>query len=133
MAPVIPLPEGHRIVTIDTQNTLTNAPEPRVVPDFLEWRRELRTIVGLGADREDTRNLIIGSNAPELIRMAALTVAAFRTASVAPLLGRALLESDEMPGAPSVVVLGYDVWQRSFGGRRDVVGSAVRLGKHPPP
>jgi hypothetical protein len=57
MAPVIPLPGGHRIVTIDMQNTLTNAPEPRVVRDFLEWRRELRTIDGLGAYREDTRNV----------------------------------------------------------------------------
>ena len=128
MAPVIPLPEGHRIVTIDTQNTLTNAPEPRVVRDFLEWRRELRTIDDLGAYREDTRNLIIGSAAPEPIHMAELTAAAFRTARVPPLLGRGLLDSDEMPGAPGVIVLGYDVWQRSFGGRRDVIGSAVKLG-----
>ena len=128
MAPVIPLPEGHRIVTIDTQNTLTNAPEPRVVRDFLEWRRELRTIDGLGAYREDTRNLIIGSAAPEPIHTAQLTGAAFRTARVPPLLGRGLLDSDEMPGAPGVIVLGYGVWQRSFGGRRDVIGSAVKLG-----
>ncbi len=128
MSPVIPLPEGHRIVTIETQNTLTNAPEPRVMRDFLEWRRELRTIDGLGAYREDTRNLIIGRAAPEPIRMAALTAAAFRTARVPALLGRGLLDSDETPGAPGVIVLGYGVWQRSFGGRRDVIGSAVELG-----
>jgi predicted permease len=128
MAPVIPLPEGHRIVTIDTQNTLTNAPEPRVVRDFLEWRRELRTIEDLGAYREDTRNLNIGSAAPELIHIAELAAAAFRTARVPPLLGRGLLDSDDMPGAPGVIVLGYGVWQRSFGGRRDVIGSAVKLG-----
>ena len=82
----------------------------------------------LGAYREDTRNLIIGNAAPEPIHMAALTAAAFRTAHVPPLLGRALLDSDEMPGAPGVIVLGYGVWQRSFGGRRDVIGSAVKLG-----
>lgn len=131
MAPTIPLPEGDRIVWIETQNTLTNAPEPRVVRDFLEWRRELRTIEDLGAYRADTRNVIIGNAAPEPIQMAELTAAAFRTARVPPLLGRALLDSDEMPGAPSVVVLGYDVWQRSLGGRRDVVGSVVKLGNTP--
>ncbi len=47
-APTIPLPDGDRIVLIEMQNTLTNAPEPRVVGDFLEWRCELRTIEDLG-------------------------------------------------------------------------------------
>ena len=131
LAPTIPLPEGDRLVVIETQNTLTNAPEPRVVRDFLEWRRELRTIEELGAFRTDTRNLVVGNAAPEPIQMAELTAAAFGTARVPPLLGRALLDSDEMPGAPSVVVLGYDVWQRSFGGRQDVVGSVVKLGNTP--
>ena len=108
LAPTIPLPEGDRVVLIETQNTLTNEPEPRVVRDFLEWRRELRSIEDLGAYRTDTRNLIVGNAAPEPIQMAELTAAALGTARVPPLLGRALLDSDEIPGAPSVVVLGYD-------------------------
>src|SRR5688500_10027499 len=131
LSPAIPLPEGDRLVVIETQNTLTNAPEPRVVRDFLEWRRELQTIDGLGAYRTNTQNLIIESAAPAVIQMAELTAAAFGAARVAPVLGRALLESDEIPGAPSVVVLGYDVWQRSLGGRQDVVGSVVKLGNTP--
>ena len=116
MAPTIPLPEGDRLVLIATQNTLTNAPEPRVVRDFLEWRRELQTIEDLGAYRTDTRNLIVGNAAPVPIQVAELTAAAFGAARVHPLLGRALVDSDEMPGAPSVVVLGHDVWQRALGG-----------------
>ncbi|MGH9203059.1 MAG: ABC transporter permease [Vicinamibacterales bacterium] len=48
-----------------------------------------------------------------------------------PLIGRGLLDADEKAGAPGVVVLGYDVWQRSFGGRNDVVGSTVKLGSTP--
>jgi putative ABC transport system permease protein len=131
MAPTIPLPEGDRIVLIETQNVLTNEPELRVVRDFLEWRRELQTIENLGAYRTDTRNLVVGDAAPEPIQMAELTAAAFGTARVPPLLGRALLDSDEMPGAPGVLVIGYDRWRRSFGGRHDVAGSVVKLGKAP--
>jgi predicted permease len=131
LAPAIPLPEGGRVVLIETQNTLTNAPEPRVVRDFLEWRRELHTIEGLGAYATNTRNLIVGGAAPKPIRLAELTATAFGTARVPPMLGRALIDSDEQPGAPGVVVLGYDVWQRSFGGRYNVVGSVVRLGNTP--
>ncbi len=127
LAPTIPLPDGDRLVLIETQNILTNEPEARVVDDFVEWRRELRTIEDLGAYRTDIRNLIVGKAAPEPIQVAELTAAAFRTARVPPLVGRALLDSDEVPGAPSVVVLGYDVWQRSLGGRHDVVGSIVKL------
>jgi len=131
LAPAIPLPEGDRLVLIETQNTLTNEPEPRVVRDFLEWRRELRTIEDLGAYRTDTRSLTVSNAAPEPIRLAELTVAAFGTARVHPLLGRGLLDADEMPGAPSVLVLGYDLWQRTLGGRQDVVGSVVTLGNTP--
>ncbi len=130
LSPTIPLADGDRIVLIETKNILTNESEPRVVRDFLEWRRELHTIEDLGAYRTDTRNLIVGNTVPTPngIQVAELTAAAFRTARVPPLLGRALLDSDDSLGAPSVVVLGYDVWQRSLGGRADVVGSVVKLG-----
>ena len=76
LAPTIPLPEGDRLVLVETRNTLTNEPERRVVRDFLEWRRELRMIEELGAYRTDTRNLVVGNAAPESIRMAELTAAA---------------------------------------------------------
>jgi putative ABC transport system permease protein len=129
--PTLPLPDGERIVIIETQNALTNQPELRVTRDFLEWRSDVRSIDGLGAYRTELRNLIVGNTPPVLIRTAALTAAAFRTARVTPLIGRGLLDADEKPGAPGIVVLGYDVWQRAFEGRDDVVGSTVKLGSTP--
>ena len=60
-----------------------------------------------------------------------MTPGAFRTARVAPVLGRGLQDADAAPGAPAVVVLGYDLWQRSLGGRPDVVGSIVQFGGTP--
>lgn len=131
LAPTIPLAEGDRLVSVETQNTLTNEPERRIMRDFLEWRRELRTIEGLGAFRTATPNLVVDNTTLEPIRLAELTAAAFGTARVPPLIGRGLLESDEPPGAPSVILLGYDLWQRTFGGRQEVVGSVVKLGDTP--
>jgi putative ABC transport system permease protein len=131
LAPAIPLPEGERLVSIQTHDTLTNQPEPRVLHDFLEWRRGLKTIEELGAYRTHTRNLVAANALPDPIQVAELTAAAFSTARVPPLFGRGLMESDEAPVAPSVVVVGYDVWQRTLGGRQDVLGSLVKLGDTP--
>ena len=131
LSPTIPLPEGNRLVTIETRNTLTRLREPRVARDFLEWRRTLRSIDNLGAYRTSARNLIVGDAAPEAIQVAELTATAFAAARVSPVLGRSLLDSDDRPGAPAVVVVSYELWQRSLGGRRDAVGSVVRLGTAP--
>jgi putative ABC transport system permease protein len=131
LAPTIPLPAGDRLVSIQTRNILTNTLEFRVARDFLEWRRELRTIEELGAFHPAPRNLVVGSRVPERIQMAEITAAGFRAGRVPPLLGRGLLDSDEAMGAPGVVVLGYEVWQRSLGARPDVIGLEVRLGTNP--
>jgi predicted permease len=40
-----------------------------------------------------------------------------------------LLDADERPGAPPVVVLGYDVWRQWFGGRADAIGHTAQLGR----
>jgi hypothetical protein len=88
LAPTIPLPEGDRIVLIDTQNALTNDAERRVMNDFLQWRRDVGTIGDLGAYRTVTRNIIVDEGAPLPIDVAELTAAAFRTAHVSPLVAR---------------------------------------------
>jgi putative ABC transport system permease protein len=131
VGPTIPLPDGDRLVVIETRNTLTNEPEPRMLRDFLEWRRGLQTIEELGAYRTQARNLVVGNSPPEPIQVAELTTAAFGTARVNPLIGRGLLDSDQTPSGPGGLVIGYDVWQRSLGGRQDVLGSVVKLGDTP--
>ena len=76
----------------------------------------------LGAYRTVERNLVIGGARLEPVTAAEITASAFALARVPPLLGRPLLEADERPGAAPVVVLGYTVWQRQFGGRAGIVG-----------
>ena len=131
LSPSIPLPDGHRLVTIDTENALTLEAEPRMARDFLEWRREVRTIEELGAFRTASRNLAASGTAPQPVRVAEITAAAFRAARTSPLLGRPLLPSDDAAGAAPVVVVSYDVWQRVLGGRMDVVGSTALFGGTP--
>lgn len=128
LSPRIPLPEGDRLVLVQTRNTLANQGESRVAHDFLEWQRELHTIEELGAYRTDISTLIVGSAPSMVIRGAEMTPRAFRTARVAPVLGRGLQDADAAPGAPAVVVLGHDLWQRTLNGRPDVIGLIATFG-----
>src|SRR5262245_35028295 len=46
---------------------------------------------------------------------------------VAPLLGRGFTRDDAEAGAPAVVILSYEMWQRDYGGSADVIGRAITL------
>ena len=127
--PTVPLPEGERIVEVEMRNPVAAGDERRLLHDFVSWRKDLRLIEDLGAYRTLERNLILGDARPEPVTVAEITASAFRVVRVPPLLGRPLLDADEQPGAPPVVVLGYSVWQRQFGGRTDAIGRTRTTGK----
>ncbi|MET0397654.1 MAG: ABC transporter permease, partial [Longimicrobiaceae bacterium] len=129
--PSLPLDEGGRVVGIRVWDAAANRAERRLLHDFAAWRGELRTVEQLGAFRQVERNLATGDGLTEPVAVAEVSASAFRVARVAPLLGRALTDADERPGAPPVVVVGHREWRRRFGGDPGAVGSTVRLGGVP--
>ena len=54
----------------------------------------------------------------------------FQTLAVDPVLGR-LIDGEDADAAAPVVVIGYGLWQRRFGGSLDVIGEAVRIDGNP--
>jgi putative ABC transport system permease protein len=129
MRPTLPLPGGDRIVEVEMRDSAGAQDERRILHDFIGWRRDARTIQELGAYRTLERNIIVDGARPEPVTAAEITASAFQLTRVPPLFGRPLLESDEQPGAPAVVVIGYTVWQGRFAGRSDVIGQTVQLGR----
>src|SRR5690606_26137843 len=83
----------------------------------------------VGAYRTLDRNLITGDGRSEPVEVAEISASAFEVTRVPALLGRPLTAADEEAGAPPVVVLGHDVWQRRLAGDPGVVGRVVRLGR----
>ena len=126
--PEIPLHEGDRIVALENRDVRINNEERRSLHDFFTWREELRSVEDLSAFRTVERNLVTGEGPPELVMVAEMTAAGFQVARVAPLMGRYLVPEDEREGAPSVVVIGHDVWQNRFGGDPGIVGRDIRFG-----
>jgi len=126
--PTLPFRDGDRIVALQTYDVRSRDAENRILHDLAIWKRELRSVTDIGAWRQFDRNLIIAGGAGEPVAIAEMSAVAFRITSVPPLMGRSLLESDEAPDAPPVVVLGHDLWRARFGGDSGVVGRTVRLG-----
>lgn len=129
LAPSIPLPAGERIVQLRNKDIEKNANEPRSLYDFTVWRGAMSTVTDIGAWRDDVMNLASPDGDVRPAAIAAISVSAFRVASAAPLLGRTLVASDEVPGSPPVVVLGHDLWRTRFASDSGVVGKRVQLGE----
>jgi putative ABC transport system permease protein len=126
--PTLPLPEGERLVGVRLYDADTRGFERRTVHDFLTWRSESSSLQDWGAFRTTTRNLIVGEGPGEPIALAEMSASGFRVAGTAALVGRTLTATDELPGAPDVIVLGHEVWRTRFASDPAVVGKAVRLG-----
>ncbi|MBL8984584.1 MAG: ABC transporter permease [Gemmatimonadetes bacterium] len=125
--PAIPLPDADRIVMLQNWDASANSPELRSTHDFLTWRGSLQSVQDLGAYRTATRNLTIVEGLAEPVSAAEASAAAFRVLRVPPVLGRTLVEADEQPDAPRVVVIGHGLWQDRFNGDSGVIGRTVRV------
>jgi putative ABC transport system permease protein len=68
-----------------------------------------------------------GDGDPQRLRGNHGTFNTFDVMGVPPLLGRTPTASDAQPGAEPVTVLGYQFWQRQFGGDPTVIGRRMRL------
>ena len=121
----LPLPEGERIVSI--RNLVNGSSmDDASGADVLEWRDAIKSVRDLGAYQNDGRN-ISADGRTDVIQVAAITASGFRVARVAPVMGRALIDDDERPGAPPVVVIGYEEWQKRFGGDPRILERTIRL------
>ena len=126
--PSVPLPQGDRLVQVLNRDLAANTDERRALHDYHVWRSTLRTVTEMGAWRNVTRNLIVTEGDARPVQVAEITPSAFRVADGIPLMGRVLTEADGRPAAPSVAVIGYDVWQKRFGSDPAVLGRSVQLG-----
>jgi putative ABC transport system permease protein len=82
-----------------------------------------------------TFNFLVRTDGSESLGGMAISRDYFRTLGIHPIRGRGFSATD-IPAEgspPATVVLGYDLWQRRFGGRADVIGTAIRISRQPNP
>ncbi len=98
---------------------------------FLDWKEHSTSFDALsiirGTDQGDDRNLT-GDGKPERIGGWGVSASFLEVLRVQPLLGRGFLPDDDKPGKENkIVVLSHGLWQRRYGGDKDVLGRTIRL------
>lgn len=99
---------------------------PASIPDYLDWRAQAQSFTRLAAARGATRTLT-GSGTPERISSAQITADFFQVLGISPVQGRAFLPDEDRPGKPGVALLGYQFWQKHFGGDPGVMNRTLTL------
>src|SRR5258708_772566 len=92
---------------------------------YQELARNAQAFDGIAASWADRVNLAVHGGEAEPIDALWASGNYFSMLGVSPLLGRAIAQQDDVSGggsAGAVAVLGYDFWQRRYGGASTAVG-----------
>ncbi len=93
--------------------------------NFYDWKDQNSVFSDMAAFFDRNINLT-GDGEPEEIAGQIATTNLFSVLGVNAFQGRTFTADDGKPGGPNVVVIGYGLWQRRFGGG-DVVGRSIIL------
>jgi putative ABC transport system permease protein len=94
--------------------------------EVLEYRTATRSFEHVAAYTDFAANLTEGTD-PERVVGASVTGNLFDALGVPPVLGRPLTEANDAPGRDDVVMVGWHLWQRRWGGEPDLVGRTIRV------
>ena len=96
---------------------------------FLDWQRLSKSFTAIAAAASDSVNLASPQNLfePERVPACLCSQSMFQALEVHPVLGRAFRPDEDQTEGPKLAVISYGLWQRRFGGERDVVRRQIRL------
>jgi len=97
--------------------------------NYLDWRGAQKNFTDLGLARAERVSLsaLDGKSAPQAIRAARVTANYLSILQVPPLIGRDLVESDDVPGGAKVALISERVWRTRFGASPAMVGQRLNI------
>ena len=123
----LPYDDGERIVLV--RETLVESIGSASAGHFHDWSGQATVFDATAAGQPATYNLA-DAGEPERITGMRVTPGYFEVAHMPPAAGRYFTPRD-LEAEPRLVVLGYGLWQRRFGGDPAIVGRAIRLSGDP--
>jgi predicted permease len=121
----LPFSDAGRLVIVQTFRTYNPDGVSYVsLPEARDLSR-LTAFASTGASRTGFGLVLLGGAEAERIPAEAVSPDLLPTLGVQPILGRGFRDEDNRIDAPNTVLLGYDLWQRRFGGDRGIVGRTI--------
>jgi len=99
---------------------------------YAAWKKQTPSIEQMGVYGTRSVNLSdSGGELPERIRYADASWDLFPTLGVEPEIGRLFTASEDNPQGAATVVLTHNLWERRYGGDRNILGKTIQLNSHP--
>jgi putative ABC transport system permease protein len=96
--------------------------------DFVDWKAQSRSFSDLAFfNLRWNGNLELADGTTETLKTTFTTWNVFGLLGVEPVIGRNFMATDDAPDAPKVVMISERLWQRAYGGDRNIVGRDLRL------
>src|SRR2546430_16998899 len=95
-------------------------------PNFIDWRRMNTTFSTMAAYRS-TEFTLTGNGEPERLRGEMISAGFFEILGVNAIMGRTFTADEDRLGANPTCMITEALWERKFGGRRDIIGQQLVL------
>ncbi len=123
----LPYPDADRIVAVQQRNLQQNLSGQGLAPaGFRAVEKQISSFESIAAGRYNYDNLT-GVEKPTSLTGNLVTQDYFKVLGEKPLIGRTFTREDAAGNATPTVVLSYQLWQKQFGGRRELVGATITL------
>ncbi|HUF47752.1 MAG TPA: ADOP family duplicated permease [Vicinamibacterales bacterium] len=128
----LPYPEPDRLVRIWERHVPRNRTRNVVAPaNFMEWRDRATTLTEFTAISRGFYIAVTGDGAPEEVPGANVTWNLFRQLGATAVAGRTFVESDGVANTEPLAMLGWNLWQRRYGGDPQLVDRSIALAGRP--
>lgn len=124
----LPFADADRLAHVeytDSRDGARNLSMP--LKDWIDLRDRQKSLQSLAGYYVGSASIGGLDGAPERLSGAWLSADALPTLGVRPILGREFAASDQVAGAPPVVLIGHRVWQLRFNADAGVVGKVIRV------
>ncbi|HTS48695.1 MAG TPA: ABC transporter permease [Bryobacteraceae bacterium] len=117
-------PHSERLVALHVQTEKLGDTWGFSYPDFLDCRRDNRTLALLGAWTYGG-GTVSQPGEPEYVDGRDISSELFSVLEVPLLKGRAFLPQEDQPAGRRVIIISYGFWQRRFGGNPEAIGTSL--------